>query len=237
MIKKKFLIIGLGNFGSALAKKLSENGHEVFAVDSDESKVENLKNEVTHTVNINCTDINVLKTLPIDEFDYCIVAIGEDFGHSVLVTALLKKLNVKNIISRAISPIHRTILEAIGLSEENIINPEQDSAERLVAKLTMKNISNYLKISAEYSIVEVYVPDKYVGKKLIETDFRKRYNLNIITVKHVEKDKNNQEVFKVEKFEGVVTGDYVFKKGDIAVIFGHENDIKNWYHHNVEDEL
>ncbi|MCX7954718.1 MAG: TrkA family potassium uptake protein [Bacteroidales bacterium] len=236
-MKKKFLIIGLGNFGSALAKKLSELGHEVFAVDSDLNKVENLKDEVTYAVNINCTDISVLKTLPINEFDYAIVAIGEDFGHSVLVTALLKKLNVKNIISRSISPIHKTILEGLGLPDENIINPEEDSAERLVTKLTMKNISNYLKISQEYSIIEISVPKKYINKKLHETDFRKRYNLNIITVKHVVKNKDDKEDFKVEKFEGVLTGEYVFKDGDIVVVFGHENDIRNWYIHNVENEL
>jgi len=233
---KRFLIIGLGNFGSALAKRLTELGHEVFAIDSDEHKVENIKNDVTHAITLECTEESILRTLPLHEIDYAIVAIGEDFADSILATALLKKLNVKNIISRATSSIHKTILEALGLPEENIITPEQESAERLVIKLTMKNILNYLNISQEFAIIEVEVPPKYFDKKLKDTDFRQKFNLNVITVKRKTKDFKKQ-LYEVEEYEGVLTGEYKFKPGDIAIIFGHVADIKNWYNHNVEDEF
>lgn len=222
----KIIIIGLGNFGSAVASKLTALGHEVIGVDSIEQRVENIKDKITFAITVDCTDEAVLKTLPLAESDIVLVAIGEDFGASVLITALLKKYNVKRIVSRAISPIHKTILEAIGVIE--ILNPEEDSAERFVTKINLKNVIDSLNISEEYAVMEILIPQKYVGIKVAEADLRKKYNINILTIKQdIQKHILSKNIYET-KIIGVISPEYIFQANDILIVFGHVADIKRW---------
>lgn len=222
----KIIVIGLGNFGSAVASKLAALGHEVIGVDSIEQRVENIKDKITFAITVDCTDEAVLKTLPLAESDIVLVAIGEDLGASVLITALLKKYNVKRIVSRAISPIHKTILEAIGVIE--ILNPEEDSAERFVTKINLKNVIDSLNISEEYAVMEILIPQKYVGIKVAEADLRKKYNINILTIKQdIEKHILSKNIYET-KIIGVISPEYIFQANDILIIFGHVADIKKW---------
>jgi trk system potassium uptake protein TrkA len=225
----KIIVIGLGNFGSAVAIKLATLGHEVIGVDSLMQKVENVKDKITYSVMLDCTDAQALKTIPVHESDIVLVAIGEDFGASILTTAILKKMNVKRLISRTISPIHRTILEAIGVME--ILSPEEDSAERFVKKIDMSNVLDYLDLSDDYAIVEAVIPQKYIGLSIRECDVRHKYNINILTIKHDIEVKNivGQIVIKPEII-GVVSPDYIFEANDILVAFGHTGDLKKWLH-------
>lgn len=222
----KIIVIGLGNFGSAVASKLAALGHEVIGVDSIEQRVENIKDKITFAITIDCTDDAVLRTLPLHESDIVLVAIGEDLGASVLITALLKKYNVKRIVSRAISPIHKTILEAIGVLE--ILNPEEDSAERFVTKINLRNVIDSLNISEEYAVMEVLIPQKYVGIKVSEADLRKKYNINILTIKQdIQKHILSKNIYET-KIIGVISPDYIFQANDILIVFGHVADIKKW---------
>lgn len=222
----KIIVIGLGNFGSAVATKLANLGHEVIGVDSIEQRVENIKDKITYAITVDCTDEAVLKSLPINEADMVVVAIGEDLGASVLITALLKKNNVKRIISRAISPIHKTILEAIGVIE--ILNPEEDSAERFVTKINLKNVIDSLNISEEYAVMEVLVPTRYIGMKVSEVDLRKKYNINILTIRQDREKQILSKNYYETKIIGVISPDYIFQSNDVLIIFGHINDIKRW---------
>ena len=158
-----------------------------------------------------------------------LVAIGEDFGASILTTAILKKMNIKRLVSRTISPIHRTILEAIGVIE--ILSPEEDSAERFVKKIDMTNVLDYLDLSDDYGIVEAVIPQKYIGLSIRDADVRKRYNVNILTIKHDREVTNlvGSNVMKT-KIIGVVSPDYVFEANDVIVAFGNMSDIKKWLH-------
>lgn len=221
----KIIVIGLGNFGAAAAVKLATLGHEVIGIDNNILKVEKVKDKITYSVQLDCTDAMALKTLPLSDSDVILVAIGEDFGASILITAILKKLDVKRLVSRAISPIHRTILEAIGITE--ILSPEIESAERFVRKIDMKHILDYLNISENYLVVEAVVPEKYIGLTLKDIDVRKKYNINLITIKQPENNKSNNSG-KPAQVLGVVAPDYIFKRNDILLIFGDENDIRNW---------
>lgn len=225
----KIIIIGLGNFGSAVAIKLASLGHEVIGVDSQMQRVENVKDKITYAVSLDCTDAQALKTLPLLECDIVLVAIGEDFGASILTTAILKKMNIKRLVSRTISPIHRTILEAIGVIE--ILSPEEDSAERFVKKIDMSNVLDYLDLSDDYGIVEAVIPQKYIGLSIRDADVRKRYNVNILTIKHDREITNlvGSSVMKT-KIIGVVSPDYVFEANDVIVAFGNMGDIKKWLH-------
>lgn len=221
----KYIVIGLGNYGSALATKLTTLGHEVIGVDSHMNHIEPIKDKVTHAICLNCTELHALRTLPLQEADVIFVAIGEDFGASIMISALLKQMNVKKIISRAINTVHQTILGAIGI--EDIIFPEQDSANRLVKKLEMNNIVDSLEITEDYSIIEAVIPARYIGFSVKDANIRSKYNINVLTIKRINNDTNilgiNQKKTIVM---GVVSPDEVFLQDDIVVLFGKLADLK-----------
>lgn len=220
----KYIIIGLGNFGSTLSVRLTEMGSEVIGVDNRMQKVDAIKDKVTHAICLDSTDQQAIGTLPLHDTDIVIVSIGEDFGASVMTTALLKQQGVKRLISRAISPLHQTVLEAIGV--DTIVLPEQESAERLAKQLEMKGVINSFNLSEDYHIIEAAVPERYVGTTIEEADFRGKYKLNILTIKKIRSTKN---IFGFDREKAVVveivSPQTVFEKGDILVVFGKIDDI------------
>ncbi|OWY24566.1 TrkA family potassium uptake protein [Sphingobacteriales bacterium UPWRP_1] len=221
----KFLIIGLGNFGAALALKLTEMGHEVIGVDNSMDKVSVLRDKLTHTVCLDSTDVQAAGTLPIKEADAAIVAIGEDKGSSIMATAVLKQLNAKRVIGRAISPLHETVLEAMGINE--IIHPEAETAERLAKRLDMKGIVDSFNLTDRYNIIEVKVPDRYVGQTIGEVNFRHKYNVVILTIiRSIEQKNILGMVHRVSEVVGVAAPEMHFEKDDILVLFGNIKDIQ-----------
>lgn len=222
----KYIVIGLGNFGSTLSMALTEMGFEVIAVDHDMKKVNEFKDRITHTICLDSGDKGAMESLPLKDADAVIVAIGEDFGASVLSTAILKQLGAKKIIGRAISDLHHTVIEAIGV--EVIIRPEEESASRLAKRLQLKGVVDSFEISDDYNIVEIEVPERYIGKSVEEANFRGEYNINILTIIRNVKSQNiiGQSSTKREVL-GVVTPQTIFQKDDILVLFGNNKDIKN----------
>src|SRR5690554_6495968 len=171
----KFIVFGLGNFGTALAIRLTELGHEVIGVDQKMSKVEQLKEQITHTVCMDCTDKDAVSSLPLKDANAVIVAIGENEAASLMSTALLKQFDMKRIIGRVVSDLQKTVLEAMKIEE--FIMPEEDSAERLAVRLVNLNIIDSFKVSDNYSIVEAVTPNRYVDKTLAEADFTNKYKI------------------------------------------------------------
>jgi trk system potassium uptake protein len=221
----KIIIFGLGNFGLSLAIKLTKLGHEVIGVDRSEDKIEIVKDTITHAVVLDSTSVQAVKTLPIQDADAIIVAIGEEEGASIMTIALLKQLKAKRIVGRAISALHQTVLESMGVEE--IAHPEEDSAERLALKLDMKGVVESFALSDQYSVVEVKCPERYEGQTLMEANFRSRYNLNIITIIRTEEKINLIGIKrKKQKVLGVVLPDTTLLKGDILVVFGSTEDIQ-----------
>jgi trk system potassium uptake protein TrkA len=221
----KYIIFGLGNFGSSLGQKLTEAGNEVIGVDNNMDKVDALKESISHTICMDSTDQFTVSGLPLKDADVVIVAIGEDQGANVMTTAVLKNLKVKRLISRAITPLHETVLEAIGVDE--VVHPEEETAERWAKKLTLKGVVESFELSSQYSIVEVNVPKRYAGKTLAEVGFRRRYNVLVLTTIKKEDKKNllgvNREVNTVQ---GVASPKTVLEEDDIMVIYGDNKDIK-----------
>ena len=152
----KYIIVGLGNFGAPLAQKLTEQGNEVIGVDNNMGKVDAFKSKISHTICLDSTDQHTVSGLPLQDTDIVIVAIGEDQGANIMTTAVLKNLKAKRLISRAINPLHETILQAMGVDE--IVHPEEETAERWAKKLCMKGVVDSFELSDEFSIVEVAVP-------------------------------------------------------------------------------
>ncbi len=219
----KFIVFGLGNFGKALAIRLTELGHEVIGVDENMSKVEQLKEHITHTVCMDCTDRDAVSSLPLRDSHAVIVAIGENESASLLATALLKQFNIKRIIGRVVSDLQKTILEAMKIQE--FIMPEEESAERLAVRLVNLNIVDSFKVSKDYSIIETVVPKRYVGKTLIEADFTNEYKVLVLTtLKPTEVEKRGLKSISNES-TGIAKSTTLLSENDILVLFGNPKDI------------
>ncbi len=222
----KFIIIGLGNFGSSLAEKLTAMGHEIFGVDSDIDKVEAMKGKLTYAMCLNSSDQQAISNLPVKESDVAIVCIGEDEGANLMTTALMKKMNVKRLISRAVNPLHETILDAMGITE--IVHPEEETAERWANKLDFPGIIDSFELSREYSLVEAVIPKRYIGKKLGDIKFRRNHNILLLSVMKPEIETNViGEKRKVNVPQGVASSETVLHEGDIVVFFGKLKDIQS----------
>lgn len=221
----KHIIIGLGSFGSSLALKLTQSGDEVIGVDNDLSKVEMLKERISHTICLDCTDQQAVTQLPLKDTDLVIVCIGEDQGANLMATALMKKLKVSRLISRAVSPLHEAVLEAMGVDE--IVYPEEETADRWAKKLNMRGVVDSFELTGEYSIIEATVPKRFVGKTLLEVGFRKNYDVVILTTIKVTEEKNLIGIKrKVNKVQGVASSLTQLEEGDILVIYGNTKDIE-----------
>jgi trk system potassium uptake protein len=224
----KYIVVGLGNFGSTLAMELTAMGHEVIAIDKSLEKVDNYKNQITHTITIDATDQQALLTLPLKETDIVVVGIGEDFGASVMAMALFKQLNVKQIIGRAMSPIHQKVLEAIGIDQ--IVRPEQEAAERLAKRLEMKGVIDSFDLGEDYNVIEATIPARYVGQTILESNIRNVYKVNVLTILRADTTKKLWNNSVQRRVLGVVTPETRFEQNDILVLFGRINDIEKLLH-------
>ncbi len=222
-----FIIIGLGNFGASLAEKLTAEGHEVIGIDDRMQKVEFLKEKITHTICMDATDEQAVTGLPIANTDIVIVAIGEEQGANILITALFKNMGARRLISRAINPLHEKVLEAIGVTE--IVHPEEETAERWAKKLCLTNVEDSFELDENYSIVEATVPEQYSGKTIMEVQFRNRFNLLVLTtIKSTEEKSLIGGSRRVNRATGVVKPDHVLEAGDTLVLFGSNQDLQNF---------
>lgn len=222
----KFIVIGLGNFGSALAARLTSLGHEVIGIDNNRSKVELFKDVITQTIAMDATSEQAMSTLPLKEIDYAVVAIGEDFGASVMTTALLKQMGVKKLVCRAISPLHHKVLETLGV--DHILNPEHDAAARFADSILFSGVTNSYEITDDYRIIETNLPDRYDGLTIREVDFTNRFSLLVLTIlRRVETKSIFGQKIKTKKSLGLPSADQKLLKGDIVVLFGKLKDIEN----------
>lgn len=223
----KYIIVGLGNFGATLAEKLTLQGNEVIGIDDEIEKVEFYKEKISHTICMNATDEFTIGGLPLQNTDMVIVAIGENQGANVMSTAVFKNLGVKKLISRAINPLHEKVLQAIGVDE--IIRPEEEIGERWAKKLSLKNVVDSFELSPDYSIMEVTVPNEFIGKTLRDTTLRSEYNLlALTTIKDVEVKSLVGKTRIKKQVQGVASIDTIFEENDVLVVYGSNSDLKRF---------
>lgn len=203
---KTYLVIGLGRFGSALARQLCLLGAEVLAMDVRSDLVQQLANDVTHAVVGDAQDKEVLRSLGVRNFDCAVIAIGDNLGASVLVTMNLQELGVPYIVCKAHDETHRRVLEKLGVNR--VVIPEQEHAQRLGRSLHSHNVLDYIELSADYGILEVPAPKSWIGKNLRELNVRAKLGVNIIAVE-------NGKTTNVSP-----SADYQIKEGDIMVVLG-----------------
>jgi len=209
---KSYLIIGLGKFGRSCAKELCNMGHDVLGVDEDLRIVNDAATYLTHTVQADSTNEDFLRSISVDDFDSCIVAIGDDQEASVMITVLLKEHGAKNIIAKAQSEIHAKILEKVGA--DKVILPEYDMGVKLAHTLCNTNIYDLVDISPEHSIISIKAPKEWVGKTLGKLSARDKYGVNIIAIESESKDAN---VFP--------TANTLIQKNDTIIVIGGNNDL------------
>ena len=221
----KFIIIGLGNFGASLAQKLTEQGNEVIGIDTSMTKVDAYKEKISHTICMDATDEYTVSGLPLKETDIVLVAIGEDQGANIMTTALLKNLEVKRLISRAINPLHKKVLQAIGVAE--IVHPEEETAERWAKKLCLSNVVDSFELNDDYSIIEAKVPADYVGRTILEVGFRSEFNLLVFAIiKKIEVKSILGKTKTKTQIQGVASADNKLETDDILVLFGSNKDLQ-----------
>ena len=178
---KSVLIIGAGQFGTHIAKVMNELRCEIMAVDIKESSVNEILPYVTNAQIGDGTNKDFLQSLGVRNYDVCIVCIGDNFQSSLEATALLKEMGAALVISRAANDVQEKFLLRNGADE--VVYPEKISAKRLAIKMSSDTILDFIELDQDYSIYEMAMPKEWVGKSLLQLDIRKKYNINIISIK------------------------------------------------------
>jgi trk system potassium uptake protein TrkA len=181
MARRTFAVIGLGRFGSAMAATLVELGQEVIGIDSSEERVQAMADLVSQAAQLDATDERALRAAGVQDVDVAVVSIGENIESSLLVVMQVKDLGVGTTIAKAVTPLHGRILERLGVTR--VIYPERDMAVRVAHSLVVPNVTDYIELSKDFSIVELPAPRDWVGKTLKELALRNRFGLTLIAIK------------------------------------------------------
>ena len=212
---KSILLIGLGRFGRSVAEKLNELHHQVMAVDKSEERVNEVLPIVTDAQIGDATSETFLRTLGVDNYDVCFVAIGEDFQSSLETTSLLKELGAKKVVSRASREVHKKFLLRNGADE--VVYPEGQLAAWTAVRYTTDHILDYIALDGEYAIYDISVPAEWDGKTVGGLDIRKKYNLNLLAVR----ENGNPSL--------AVTSDTMLQEKQTILVLGKWKDIQKCF--------
>ena len=212
---KSILLIGLGRFGWSVAEKLNELNHQVMAVDSSEKRVNEILPLVTDAQIGDSTSESFLRSLGVDNYDVCFVAIGDDFQASLETTSLLRELGARKIVSRASSEVQRKFLLRNGADE--VVYPEGQLAAWTAIRHTTDHVLDYIALDSEYSIYDLSVPGEWQGKTVGALDIRKKYNLNLLAVRENGKSST------------AVTSDTMLRENQTILVLGKWKDIQRCF--------
>jgi len=220
----KFAVIGLGKFGFNVATTLYDNGAEVIAIDNRQEIIDEISGRVSDPIFMNSTDEKALKSNGIQDMDAVILAIGNNIEVSVLTTVILKKIGVTNIYAKVDSKVHGRILELLGI--QNVIFPEEQIGNQLANSLLSSNVMEYIDLSSGHSVVELMVPEDWVGKTLQQLALPTKRGINIIAIKFTEQivseDGENKISHKINDMPGA---NDIIKPDDIMVMIGPKTKI------------
>ena len=209
--RKEFVVFGLGKFGLSVAKALADTGCQVMAVDSEQSKVEEIAEDVTYAVCMDVTDSEAIHSLGIRNFDGAIVAIGENLEASVLVTIIAKEMGIPYVLAKAQTELQAKVLKKVGA--DKIIFPEKETGIRIANNLVSGNFFDAVELSTKYSMMDFDVPNEWIGKSLRELNLRATKKINIIGIK------------RNDEFEITPDPDAPLLKDDVLVIIGRNQTL------------
>lgn len=209
---KNILVIGLGRFGRHIAAKFIEEGNEVFGVEKDEDRADHAT-EIMRDIQIgDATDESFVETLGVNNFDICVIAIGDNFQSALEITVLLKDYGAQYILARASREVHRKLLLRNGA--DHVVYAEREMAERLAIKYGAKNIFDYIELTPEIGIYEIAVPPAWWGKTIVEKAVRTRFKVSIMAVK------------REGKIFPLPPADHVFSSNETLMVMGTPADIR-----------
>lgn len=181
MARKQFVVVGLGRFGTSVAKTLYGLGNDVLAIDSNEDAVQEIAESVTHAVQMDAIDENAVKSLGIRNFDVAVITIGANIQASIMAALVFKEQGVKYIIAKGNSDLHAKVLYKIGV--DRVILPEKDMGVRVAHNLVSSNILDYIELSPDYSIIEIESLKEWYGKSIKDLSLRAKYGINVMAIK------------------------------------------------------
>ena len=217
---KQYIVIGCGRFGASVATTMHLLGHQVMAIDKNEDIIQTLSDKVTHAAIVDVTDELALRSLGLSNFDVAIIAIGSDIRASIMATLIAKEMGVNEIICKAKDELQAKVLYKIGA--DRVVFPERDMGVRVAYNLLSNNILDHIELDPEYSIVEIVMPPKWIGKSLIELDLRGKYEITVLAIK------NGREISVTPPPDKKLEG------GGILVVIGKNSSIKGIMDENRE---
>jgi trk system potassium uptake protein TrkA len=209
---RQVAVIGLGRFGSSVARTLAQSGCEVLAVDADAERVKAIVEQVTEAVQADALDEGALKSLGLRNFEAVVVAIGHEVKASILVTVLLKEMGVPKIVAKAQDELHGKVLQKVGA--DIVVFPERDMGVRLAHTLLSRSIIDEIQLSTDHSIFELQAPSQFLDRSLKDLQLRQRFGMTVLAVR---------------RGEGVVVSpdaSFVLEHGDILVALGRADKIE-----------
>lgn len=213
-MSKQFAVIGLGRFGSSVARTLFEMDYEVMGIDENEERVNENIQYVTHAVVADTTDEHALREIGIRNFDVVVVSIGADIQASILTTLILKELGVKKIVAKAQNERHGQVLYKVGA--DRVVFPERDMGVRVAHNLISANVLDFIELAEDYSVAEVVVAPAMVGKTLRQLDIRAKFGVNVIAIK------------SGDKFNIAPSPDNLIQENDVLVVIGNNKDLQEF---------
>ena len=213
---KSILLVGVGRYGRHVAEKLNELGHEIMAIDRKEERIQAVMPYVTTALIGDTTNPDFLESIGVDNFDVCIVGVGNDFQSSLETTSLLKELGAKFVVSRASRDVHAKFLLKNGADE--VVYPEKQLAGWTAIRYSADHILDYIELDDEHSIIEVTVPENWLGKTVGEINIRRKYNINILALK------------ENGKLNASITADTLFTNEQTLLVLGGYRDLQKCFH-------
>lgn len=229
----KFAVLGLGYFGAALCRELSAAGHEVIAIDNNRAHIDAIEEDVALAARADATDYEALEQLGIAHVDAAIVAIGEGFEASLMITAHCQKLGVPRVYARVISPVQEHLLDLMKVTGK--VRAEALAATYFFRQLVHRAVHRYFELDRQHAIIELSLPQALVGKSLSQIRLRSDYGLNLVTVRSGAEEQGDGDLDSAT-IRGVPDPNLVFHEGDRLILFGRCSDIDRFFAEWLSEE-
>lgn len=215
-MKQQYAVIGLGRFGTSVARHLAALGQEVLAIDANAERVRELDIPGVYAVQGNATKKSALQEAGVQNVQSVVIAIGENIESSILATMICKELGVPKIITKAVNSVHADVLEHIGVSR--VVFPEEDMGARLARNMVSGLLIDYIDLGPNISIMEISVPQSFAGKSLAQLQLRRKLSISVLAIK------------RDEKVIASPHGEDVLHAGDLLVVLGARDAIERLRH-------
>ena len=209
---KQYLVFGMGRFGSALCRALSEMGHEVLAVDASEEHIHAISPYVTQALQLDATDEEAVRSLGVRNFDAVVVSIGDSLQNSIMVTLLCKELGARYLLAKATDELHAKVLTKMGA--DRVVFPERDMGLRVAKSLVSPRVVDLINLTGDYTIADITAPGSWVNRSIADIDIRKNHNVSVLLI-----HRGSELLMNAPP-------DTLIQKGDDLLLLGHRSDVE-----------